>query len=378
MIKNLKKIISLCLAVSITSTAFGNVAMAASDEKTNMDELDVILASHNVMHSENGEENLWPETISNLEMIPLHNSAGDIVAYYLSFPDQYAVINNNLENPAAIEFGEGDNDIIREILDNNTASHIVYNNPFEIYDSNNSMIARSSYEEELDLYEYFPDLEEENTTLAEEHLQKRAAIENLMESMPVPYNSGDYGFLTPSMLPSGTYTSDNIPNVNNTSWMVVTSDFSDIANNHCAATAVTNLALYYAAQGYSSLNMGSDFSSKSKRATFEAVHKLVGNGPKATIEREILTYFRGKGCEIKCASASSYRTVKDAVSDGHPCTLLLENSLLDWHWILSVGYREYSSGEKYIRIMDGWNRNTNRYYRPNIGSNWMFAEEFWM
>lgn len=328
MIKNLKKIISLCLAVSITSTAFGNVAMAASDENTNMDELDVILASHNVMHSENGEENLWPETISNLEMIPLHNSAGDIVAYYLSFPDQYAVINNNLENPAAIEFGEGDNDIIREILDNNTDPHIVYNNPFEIYDSNDSVTARISYEELPDLYEYYPDLYEENAELADAHLQRKLALEQAIENLPMAYDDDDdYGFLDTVDLPSGSgYTQASIPKSNDTSWMVVYDDYkSATVKDHCGAIAVTNLALYYSLRGYSNLDQGG------KDKTFAAVHKIVGNGPEATIAGNLKKYFSSCGYTAKTRSASSYNAVKDAVRSGHPSALLLEGSISKWH-----------------------------------------------
>lgn len=375
MIKNLKKIISLCLAISITSTAFGNVALAASDENTNMDKLDVILASHNVMHSENEAEDLWPETISDLEMVPLYNPAGDIVAYYLSISDQYAVINNNIENPAAIEFGEGDNDIIREILDNNTDPHIVYNNPFEIYDSNDSITARRSYEELPDLYEYYPDLQEENAELADEHLQRKLALEQAIENLPMTYDDDDdYGFLDTVDLPSGSsYTQASIPKSNDTSWMVVYDDYkSATVYDHCGAIAVTNLALYYSLRGYSNLDQGG------KDKTFAAVHKIVKNGPKATIATDLKTYFSNCGYTAKTRSASSYNAVKDAVRSGHPSALLLEGSIDKWHWILAVGYREYSSNEKYFRIMDGWKRHTNKFYRPNFGSNWISATEYWV
>ena len=31
------------------------------------------------------------------------------------------------------------------------------------------------------------------------------------------------------------------------------------------------------------------------------------------------------------------------------------------HAIVAIGYREYESGARYLRVLDGWNANNNRY-----------------
>lgn len=46
--------------------------------------------------------------------------------------------------------------------------------------------------------------------------------------------------------------------------------------------------------------------------------------------------------------------------DNHMLYLLIWNGL-EAHYVNGVGYREYSSGEKYVRIFDNWNKNINRY-----------------
>ena len=63
-----------------------------------------------------------------------------------------------------------------------------------------------------------------------------------------------------------------------------------------------------------------------KDKTFAAVHKIVGNGPEATIAGNLKKYFSSCGYTAKTRSASSYNAVKDAVRSGHPSALLLEGS----------------------------------------------------
>lgn len=51
---------------------------------------------------------------------------------------------------------------------------------------------------------------------------------------------------------------------------------------------------------------------------------------------------------------------------------------VDWHWILCVGYREYSNGGNYMRIVNGWDNTANKFYKINSGSLWISATEYWV
>ena len=64
----------------------------------------------------------------------------------------------------------------------------------------------------------------------------------------------------------------------------------------------------------------------------------------------------------------TFEEIKNAINKKHPVGLLLMKNLFDWHWIMVVGYREYKSGQEYLRIVDGWNNTYNRFYKINNGS----------
>ena len=71
--------------------------------------------------------------------------------------------------------------------------------------------------------------------------------------------------------------------------------------------------------------------------------------------------------------------LKEAVRNDHHVGILLANGIVAWHWILGVGYRNYtSSSDLYLRIVDGWNNNANRFYKPNSNSLWVSSTEYWV
>jgi hypothetical protein len=62
--------------------------------------------------------NMWDDDVSIKDLVPLYDIDDNIMAYYIAFENSgYAIINNNLNNPIPIEFGEGDNTSIRKIID---------------------------------------------------------------------------------------------------------------------------------------------------------------------------------------------------------------------------------------------------------------------
>lgn len=369
--KELRRLLSICLATACISPGAHMTSLATTIQMPEMDDLDVLISAHYYLESEYEGESFWPGAVSDPEIMPLYDLNGKTVAYYLRLSDDvYGVVNNNLNNPAMIEFGEGDNPLIREILDNNANPHIIYNNPFSLYDLNSEATTTRSRQQEPDLYTCYPELKTDDAELAEFHAQQRAAVDNSRIGAAT-YGDGDYGFVDWNSMPSGSYTADNLP-MSGWSW-VVTGDFNDIANNHCGATAVTNLALYFSSKGYSGLKKGSN------RDTFIAVHNVVGDGPKMTIADDAEAYFSNSGYSLNYSSIGTYDSYKKAIRAERPCGILLANGIVDWHWILGVGYRHYFTGDQqYMRIMDGWNRDVNRFYRPASGSLWVSATEYWM
>ncbi|NMB43985.1 MAG: hypothetical protein GX995_07630, partial [Clostridiales bacterium] len=95
---------------------------------------------------------------------------------------------------------------------------------------------------------------------------------NKKVKVKIPLFQGDYGFVDIKDVPSDTYKSKSI-SLEENDW-ATTGEFTKYTNNHCAAVASTNIALYYAYQGYNNLLI-----SNNKAATFYKIHKSIGNGP---------------------------------------------------------------------------------------------------
>lgn len=185
-----------------------------------------------------------------------------------------------------------------------------------------------------------------------------------------PFGDGDYGFAALGDMPAGEYVSADISALC-TAW-AVTGDFSAVAENHCAAVAVMNLALYFAAGGRPELKK------PSYGDTFAAVHKAVGNGPVFRLTGRAKRYFANCGYVLASRPLGDYGGIRAAVNNGHPCVLLLADGLLQWHWVLAVGCREYAGGGEYIRLVSGWHRAADRFYMPGCGSVVLYAAELWV
>lgn len=363
-----KKVIStiLCITMlfSISTTAFATEPMA-----NEMDTLDVLIAAGTYLNSESTTEACVSENTYLNRTVPLFNNAGETVAYYVTFsPTGYAVVNNNIDNPTVIEFGEGNNQMIEEILNDVSNPHIIYNNPVDIYDASSNTLLQKEPSSN-DLFDYYPDLKESNSVLANQHNELK---QSLLQQYAMMRGDGDYGFIDLINMPSGTYTSDTILSATSTDWAIM-DEFNSIANNHCGATAVTNLALYFAQRGKTNLKINS-----SRLDTFKAVHKIVGNGPVMMIAGSAKDYFKDRGYTLNYSSVGDFSGIKTATTNDRPCGILLADGLFSWHWILSVGWRQYTNGGNYMRIMDGWYDTVNRYYKLNSGSTWISATEYWV
>lgn len=368
--KKIKKIQAILLAVSIIVInifSFSSVSYAADNTKNTLDILEVLLITSSFLNGVNQEDSVLTDKSTVGKVIPLYNENGSTVAFYATFnPDGYAVVNNNCNNPTVIEFGRGRNAIIEQILESDIKPHIIYNNPTEIYNLDKK-IGTKRLTQQRDIYAYYPELNETDET-AVSHLTKikeNVSINNLSRS------AGDYGFIDWLDMPSGSYDTDIIIEAALTDW-VTTGDFNSFANNHCGAVAITNLALYFAERGHSNLKVGTNYN------TFMEVYDIVGDGPEVTIAGNAKKFFSDRGYTLKSSSVLTYAGIIDAISKDHPCGVLLENSLLDWHWVIAVGYRDYGGTGRYMRIVNGWDDSIDVFYKANTGSGWVSTTEYWV
>ncbi len=179
---------------------------------------------------------------------------------------------------------------------------------------------------------------------------------------------GDYGFINKKDMPPGNYISgDLFLDAYN---FTVTGDFIDLAKNHCGAVFTTNLFIFLG--GLKSL------SAEGLLDIFKKVHKIIGNGPVLFLSRKSRRLFYENEISLHYTRIKSTSEVKDIIQQNLPSGMLLMKSLFNWHWVMIVGYRAYENGDFYYKIMDGWTRDRERYYRPDSGSKCIMKIKYWI
>ena len=367
--KTMKKIISLvlvfALAMSFTlvpSLAEGVITPVPAE---GMDLMDAAIAGYFFAGDINErEENVNASGYVGItNIVPLYDTENTVVAYYITYSTGvYAVINNNPENPEAIEFGAGTQHYIEDALSKNANARLVYSNPVSVFtESEIAALPAETRAQFMNLSDCYTDLDERNDVLA-------AQVQGFKETLTIPDASvmgdGDYGFIRSREMPSGTYSSDMITKARYADW-ATTYDFPSVAEDHCGATAVANLALYFAVRGYSNLKVNN-----SKSDTVNTVYRAVGNGPTADIRGHAVKYFRENGgYSLTYNKAENKSLIIAAITADQPLGILLADSIVTWHWVIGVGWRTYTnSSDFYIRINSGWISDVDTFYKLDSGS----------
>lgn len=146
--------------------------------------------------------------------------------------------------------------------------------------------------------------------------------------------------------------------------------FRDIAKNHCGPTFITNLAIYFDSQGYEGLLIDNDV-----RKTFEHIHKMTGNGPVVITAWAAKRYFAQRGYRLKSNQVDSFKEITEAIDQGMPLSLLIMENLLNWHWVMGVGYLD-SDHYDFVRIIDAWEDTDQRFYLVNQSSLFIAARKY--
>lgn len=363
----------------VFSTAAADVKI---DSATDMDKTDVIISAYSYVMGAFGQKTDKDKQIVVTNILPLYTMSDRVVAYYITFSTgEYAVINNNNENPVAIEFGRGKQKFIEEILSQDSGAKIIYNNQVSVYSK--EFIGSLSEEDELrinDIYECFPNLLIKNEFLSQWLKESKEKIlkEEVITSTK---GDGDFGFFSASQMSLAPYHySGTIIDATQVDWAIM-SDYDSIADNHCGATTVTNLALYYHKRGYSYLKLDND-----KYATFVDVHGIIGNGPVMNITNGAKDYFLDRGYNLQHSSLSTgllnsgiETFIATATRNNKPCAILLFDGVTSWHWVLGVGWFQYAgAGGFYIRINTNWDGHVDTYYMPGNGSTVFSVTEYWL
>ena len=202
----------------------------------------------------------------------------------------------------------------------------------------------------------------------------KASAEHEKELKQIADTNSDYGFIFWSSMPSGSYSSGNVP-VSGINWAVTSIDPN--ATGNCGCTAATNLAIYFHARGYTNMMINSDIED-----TYWGIYFYIGDGPVVMIANNFSYYAGTRGYTNFSYDTSTiffnYSTYKTAIGNVRPVGILLCNALNDWHWVVGVGYREYSSGGQYARIVNGWQNTPNYYYLWNQGSTIISMSSYYM
>ena len=110
--------------------------------------------------------------------------------------------------------------------------------------------------------------------------------------------------------------------------------------------------------------------------TFKEVHSIVGNGPTLFLAKNANSYFSNKGYGLEYSSFRSLEGLKKSIAEGKPIGFLLGAGVFEWHWVMTVGWIQYESGELYIKIVTGWDSSGYKYYKLGSGSCWLSSTAY--
>lgn len=178
-----------------------------------------------------------------------------------------------------------------------------------------------------------------------------------------------YGFIKEEQLPKGDFVEKNL-SFDEISW-AKTGDYQKIARNHCGTVLISNIVIFSHFRA-----SGKVLSQADRDEVFSRAHKLVGNGPVAFTKRAIKEILSIRNYKTGSSHLWTFEDIKSSLDCGKPVSLLLTKAPLDWHWVLGLGYREYQNGEKFMRLVTGWQDSDSYFYRIREGAGIFTARSY--
>ncbi|NLW52331.1 MAG: hypothetical protein GXY87_03075 [Tissierellia bacterium] len=160
-------------------------------------------------------------------------------------------------------------------------------------------------------------------------------------------------------------------NYSNINWAQM-KNYNSFAKNHCGATFITNLCIFFENQGFDGLLIDNDVDK-----TFKYIHSKIGNGPIVTVASKAKRYFKSRGYDLGYKSVINSKEIKSSIEKNHPLGILLAQSPIEWHWVLGVGYVEFD-GLEFFRIINAWEDTDDRWYVLNNKAVYFSAKEYYI
>lgn len=176
-----------------------------------------------------------------------------------------------------------------------------------------------------------------------------------------------YGIVNDTNIRTDGFLSHDLPYIDEINWNTMNSICG--AKNHCGPTSASNVLLYY--------------SKKLKFSLPENIHeitrKFMENMSTGKLGTPIKKYTKGienyifKALEcVNIASGISYtygwKYIKHQINEDNMLSAYRWSTsfIKGAHYVNYIGWREYHSGERFIRVLNEWDKNTNHFIRYNL------------
>lgn len=385
----MKKIISLVMAfVFVVSMSTAIYATEVEPEKMNMEQLQVA-ASYFFWTDVSTNVSEWETNNSFDYPIPLYSLEDELIAYYIKTLDEngevngYMIVNAFWDNPCVLEYGYGSSageKIDEYLLDGQKVYYNLAGEFFTEQDQNIYMASKNdktftknranTNDEVIDLVEILsvPDHALKSTINAfyEEH-ERNSVSRSGANGYP------NWNILGLNYMPSGRYSSGNLPYVGSTSWAIMSQgDY----NNSCGPTSGTNMLIYYGKK------LGVTFVTN-KGNTINSLYDYMGTddwglgdwgtsaaGYTSGLKAYVNANFSNRTVTTNTYSTYSWTSVKSNITNGYMVAAYLEhpNGLTSGgaHYVNYVGWRNYEdNGANYIRIITQWDASDDFYVLHN-------------
>lgn len=125
------------------------------------------------------------------------------------------------------------------------------------------------------------------------------------------------------------------------------------AQNHCGVTSAYNMVAYYR------LRLGEPILANDRLTVFTEIHRRMGSGPTLPVYyrsglQSYISYDTKYKISVSNIIIFGWEFFKAQVDADGMSAMCVWPAVLNAHWINGIGYRIYSNGAKYARIMDNW------------------------